>query len=117
LKEFHIHKDFKPFTGPLPKTITDFWWLVWQERISVVAMVTNVLEGGQQKCEQYWPSQGTQEYGPFKVTLTDQQVFADYTIRQLLAVVSSVYLVTFCILAVPAWSSTPHSVTREEGLH
>jgi len=59
LKEFYIHKDFKPFIGPLPNTITDFWWLVWQERISVVAMVTNVLEGGQQKCEQYWPSQGT----------------------------------------------------------
>jgi len=51
-------------------------------------MVTNVVEGGQQKCEQYWPSQGTQEYGSFKVTLTDQQVFADYTIRQLLVTVS-----------------------------
>jgi len=70
--------------GPLPKTITDFWWLVWQEGIRVVTMVTNVVEGGQQKCEQYWPDQGTQEYGPFKVTLTEQQVFADYTIRQLL---------------------------------
>jgi len=33
-------------------------------------------------------SQGTQEYGPFKVTLIDQQVFADYTIRQLLVAVS-----------------------------
>ena len=108
---------FTIFVGPLPNTITDFWWLVWQERICVVAMVTNVLERGQQKCEQYWPNQGTQEYGPFKVTLTDQQVFADYTIRQLLVAVSSVYLVTFCILAMPAWSSTPHSVTRVEGLH
>ena len=78
------------FAGPLPNTVTDFWWLVWQERIHVVAMVTNVVEGGQQKCEQYWPSQGTQEYGPFKVTLTDQQVFADYTIRQLLVAVSVV---------------------------
>ena len=63
---------------------------MWQEKIFVVAMVTNVVEGGQQKCEQYWPSQGTQEYGPFKVTLTDQQVFADYTIRQLLVAVSVV---------------------------
>ena len=53
-------------------------------------MVTSVVEGGQQKCEQYWPSQETQEYGPFKVTLTDQQVFADYTIRQLLVAVSVV---------------------------
>jgi len=47
-------------------------------------MVTNLKEGSKVKCEQYWPDQGTQEYGPFKVTLTDQQVFADYTIRQLL---------------------------------
>ena len=57
-------------------------------------MVTSVVEGGQQKCEQYWPCQETQEYGPFKVTLTDQQVFADYTIRQLLVAVS-VQVLTF----------------------
>ena len=78
------------FAGPLPNTVTDFWWLVWQERIHVVAMVTSVVEGGQQKCEQYWPDQGTQEYGPFKVTLTEQQVFADYTVRQLFVAVSIV---------------------------
>ena len=51
-------------------------------------MVTNTVERGQQKCEQYWPDEGTKEYGPFKVTLTDQHVFADYTIRQLFVTVS-----------------------------
>ena len=51
-------------------------------------MVTNTVERGQQKCEQYWPDEGTKEYGPFKVTLADQQVFADYTIRQLFVSVS-----------------------------
>ena len=74
--------------GPLPNTVTDFWWLVWQEQIHVVAMVTNIVERGQQKCEQYWPDEGTKKYGPFKVMLTDQQVFADYTIRQLFVSVS-----------------------------
>ena len=74
--------------GPLPETVTDFWWLMWQEQVHVVAMVTNTVERGQKKCEQYWPEEGTQEYGPFKVTLTDQQVFADYTIRQLFVTVS-----------------------------
>ena len=62
--------------------------MVWQEQVHVVAMVTNTMEGGQKKCEHYWPEQGTQEYGPFKVTFTDQQVFADYTIRQLFVSVS-----------------------------
>ena len=76
------------FVGPLPNTVTDFWWLVWQERVHVVAMVANIMERGQQKCEKYWPDKGTKEYGPFKVTLTDQQVFADYTIRHLFVSVS-----------------------------
>ena len=76
------------FVGPLPNTVTDFWWLVWQERVHVVAMVTNTVERGQHKCEQYWPDDGTKEYGLFKVTLADQQVFADYTIRQLFVTVS-----------------------------
>jgi len=58
-------------------------------------MVTNLVEGGQQKCEQYWPDQVTQEYGLFKVTLTDLQVFADYTIRQLLVTVSLITLDLF----------------------
>ena len=58
----------------------------------MVAMVTNIMERGQQKCEQYWPDEGTKEYGPFKVTLGDQQVFADYTIRQLLVSVSFIFV-------------------------
>ena len=77
-----------PSVGPISKTMVDFWRLVWQVRPPTIVMVTNLKEGSKVKCEQYWPDQGTQEYGPFKVTLTDQQVFADYTIRQLLVSVS-----------------------------
>ena len=83
-----ISAEVLNFAGPLPNTVIDFWWLVWQEQVHVVAMVTNTVERGQHKCEQYWPDEGTKEYGPFKVTLTDQQVFADYTIRQLFVTVS-----------------------------
>jgi len=74
--------------GPLSNTVIDFWRLVWQLRPPSIVMVTNLREGSRAKCEQYWPELGTQEYGPFKVTLTDQQVFADYTIRQLFVSVS-----------------------------
>ena len=58
------------------------------------------MVGGQKKCEQYWPEQGTQEYGSFKVTLTDQQVFADYTIRQLFVSVSLYYIVVSAIMSL-----------------
>ena len=31
--------------GPKPNTVADFWKMVWQERVSVIAMVTNLTEG------------------------------------------------------------------------
>ena len=67
--------------GPLPKTNVDFWRLVWQERSPSIVMVTNLREGNKVKCEQYWPESGSKKFGPFQVTITDQQTFADYVIR------------------------------------
>lgn len=44
-------------------------------------MVTNLVEGARVKCEEYWPSSGREKYGPFQVTIVDQLILADYTIR------------------------------------
>ena len=68
--------------------LVDFWKLVWQERPPTIVMVTNLKEGSKKKCEQYWPDSGSKEFGPFKVTLTEQQVFADYTTRTMQVTVS-----------------------------
>ena len=76
--------------GPLPATITDFWRVVWQQKVQIIAMVTDTIEKGQKKCEQYWPDSGSQHYGPFLVTLTEQQVFADYIIRTMQVKVSRI---------------------------
>ena len=55
-------------------------------------MLTNVTEGYQKKCEQYWPqSKQSEEYGPFEVTVVDQKVFADYTVRIMQLEVSSCF--------------------------
>ena len=61
----------------------DFWRLVWQERAPSIVMITNLEEGGKIKCQRYWPETGRCGFGPFTVTLTDEQIFADYTIRKL----------------------------------
>ena len=78
-------------SGPLCNTVGDFWHMVWQEKVSTIAMMTNTIERGINKCEVYWPSeqQGVLEAGPFQITLTTQQVFADYTVRYLELKVSS----------------------------
>ena len=66
---------------------------MWQEKVQAIAMLTNVTEGYQRKCEQYWPesSKKFEEYGPFEVTVVDQKVFADYTVRIIQLEVSSCY--------------------------
>ncbi|KAM8863283.1 tyrosine-protein phosphatase non-receptor type 7-like isoform 2-T2 [Spinachia spinachia] len=40
--------------GPMPHTVGDFWDMVWQERSSIIVMVTKLKEKNE-KCELYWP--------------------------------------------------------------
>ncbi|KAI8058169.1 protein-tyrosine phosphatase-like protein, partial [Syncephalis plumigaleata] len=41
--------------GPLKRTIVDFWRMVWQEKVRVLVMLTDVYERGKVKCNVYWP--------------------------------------------------------------
>ncbi|XP_030114100.4 receptor-type tyrosine-protein phosphatase mu [Taeniopygia guttata] len=56
--------------GPLTGTVVDFWHMVWQEKTSVIVMLTGLVEQNKIKCEQYWPEQ-EQVYGDFTVTLNN----------------------------------------------
>jgi protein tyrosine phosphatase len=75
--------------GPLPITIVDFWRMIWQEGVETIAMVTNLQENLRKKCERYWPDISSELHGPFRVTLTDTQVYANYVVRELHIEVSS----------------------------
>ncbi|XP_029449069.1 tyrosine-protein phosphatase non-receptor type 14 isoform X2 [Rhinatrema bivittatum] len=58
--------------GPLPHTCHDFWQMVWEQGVNVIAMVTAEEEGGRVKSHRYWPKLGSKHssatYGKFKVT-------------------------------------------------
>lgn len=41
--------------GPLPHTSDHFWQMIWEQNVSVVAMLTLDVENGKVKCHQYWP--------------------------------------------------------------
>ncbi|XP_053910515.1 receptor-type tyrosine-protein phosphatase kappa isoform X2 [Cuculus canorus] len=56
--------------GPLPGTVVDFWQMVWQEKTSIIVMLTGLVEQNKTKCERYWPEQ-EQVYGDFTVTLNN----------------------------------------------
>ena len=44
-------------------------------------MITNLEEGGKAKCQQYWPDSRTRNFGPFQVSMVDERILAEYTIR------------------------------------
>lgn len=47
--------------GPLPQTVCDFWRLVWEQRSTLIVMLTRLVESGRVKCEKYWPDTGDEE--------------------------------------------------------
>ncbi|VDM27959.1 unnamed protein product [Toxocara canis] len=49
-------KRFICTQGPMPKSVDDFWHMVVQEESDSIVMLTNTIEKGFNKCEQYWPN-------------------------------------------------------------
>nr|XP_012139448.1 PREDICTED: tyrosine-protein phosphatase Lar isoform X6 [Megachile rotundata] len=67
--------------GPLQETFGDFWRMCWELRSSTIVMMTKLEERTRIKCDQYWPSRGSETYGLMTVTITDVQELATYCIR------------------------------------
>lgn len=67
--------------GPNKAMLGDFWKMIWQEKVTKVVMLTNLIETCKKKCEQYWPSQGKNTYGDITVETLDISEYTDYTIR------------------------------------
>ncbi|CAB0009551.1 unnamed protein product [Nesidiocoris tenuis] len=69
------------FQGPLGDTCSDFWRMVWELRSSTIVMMTKLEERARIKCDQYWPTRGSETYGMITVSVSDVQELATYCIR------------------------------------
>ncbi|XP_029409779.1 receptor-type tyrosine-protein phosphatase delta isoform X33 [Nannospalax galili] len=67
--------------GSLPETFGDFWRMIWEQRSATVVMMTRLEERSRVKCDQYWPSRGTETHGLVQVTLLDTVELATYCVR------------------------------------
>ncbi|PVD24387.1 hypothetical protein C0Q70_14869 [Pomacea canaliculata] len=79
---FNQEKKYIATQGPRDHTIDDFWRMVWQENVTQIVMLTNTIEGGQNKCAEYWPAPDTTvTYGPVTVVGVDVQRRANFIVR------------------------------------
>ncbi|TFK14675.1 potassium voltage-gated channel subfamily H member 7-like [Platysternon megacephalum] len=73
-------KEMIATQGPLPETINDFWQMIFQRKVKVIVMLTELKEGDQQLCAQYW-EEGKQTYEGIEVEMKDVNLSSSYTIR------------------------------------
>ncbi|XP_056019844.1 receptor-type tyrosine-protein phosphatase C-like [Ostrea edulis] len=56
--------------------------MVWQEDISVIVCLTNLKEGNENKCAQYWPNSSDKiKKGNISIRNQKENIYADYVIR------------------------------------
>ncbi|XP_065344142.1 receptor-type tyrosine-protein phosphatase alpha-like [Cloeon dipterum] len=79
---FERPKAYIATQGPKLSTVNDFWRMIWQENISLIVMVTNLVVGDKKKCEKYWPDVNREEsYGNVVVRSVNEEINANYVTR------------------------------------
>lgn len=71
--------------GPLPDTVDDFWFMVWQENSDTIVMTTREVERNKSKCYRYWPTldKKISNSGSLEIEiLSEINESEDYTIRE-----------------------------------
>ncbi|XP_053538955.1 receptor-type tyrosine-protein phosphatase C isoform X11 [Ictalurus punctatus] len=71
--------------GPKEETVGDFWAMIWEQKTSIIVMVTRCEEGNKNKCAQYWPSMDreTEIFEDLVVKIKGEENCPDYIIRHL----------------------------------
>ncbi|XP_033117033.1 receptor-type tyrosine-protein phosphatase epsilon-like isoform X6 [Anneissia japonica] len=79
---YDFNNKFIAAQGPKEETVVDFWRMIWEQNSPAIVMLTKTFEKGREKCAQYWPDSGSQEFEQFTITLEDTVKTCEYVIRK-----------------------------------
>nr|XP_022309642.1 receptor-type tyrosine-protein phosphatase mu-like isoform X2 [Crassostrea virginica] len=69
--------------GPTQNSVNEFWRMVWQQNVSEIVMLTNLMEGKKIKCFQYWPDcLKTELYDSVTIENVFEKQYAFYITRK-----------------------------------
>ncbi|XP_063404716.1 receptor-type tyrosine-protein phosphatase eta-like [Mytilus trossulus] len=76
-------REFIATQGPLPSTKEEMWRMIWEQNVSSIVMLTQLLERGRKKCEIYWPENTNEKMflGDIIVEVETLSHLSDYTLR------------------------------------
>ncbi|XP_067437919.1 receptor-type tyrosine-protein phosphatase beta [Thunnus thynnus] len=79
----NYRREYIATQGPLPGTKDDFWRMVWEHGVYNIVMVTQCVEKGRVKCDQYWPADREPlYYGDLVIQMLSESVLPEWTIRE-----------------------------------
>ncbi|XP_011489637.1 receptor-type tyrosine-protein phosphatase beta isoform X1 [Oryzias latipes] len=79
----NYRREYIATQGPLPGTKDDFWRMVWEHNVYNIVMVTQCVEKGRVKCDQYWPADTEPlYYGDLVIQMLSESVLPEWTIRE-----------------------------------
>lgn len=66
---------------PVSNTVDDFWRMVWEQRSTIVVMLSDLTDNEMEHDTRYWPEEGWSKYGRLRVTKIDEERLEDHTQR------------------------------------
>ncbi|WAQ95216.1 PTN13-like protein [Mya arenaria] len=80
--------DYIVSQGPLPETLGHFWQMIWEQRVTVLVMLTLDKEGSKVKCHRYWPESADTPLdicdGEYRLSLLYENELEAFTVRSVL---------------------------------
>ncbi|CAF3639463.1 unnamed protein product [Adineta steineri] len=81
----HNPREYIACQGPLKTTINDHWQMIWEQNVTFIIMLTDLIERGTNKCERYWPSnlEDVEMFGNISVCVTACVNMNSYDLRSI----------------------------------